>query len=71
MWSRARLKSQTRICQESVEHLIVTNGQALAGPVDQPETLSPGDYLTYPADVSHIFEALEADTKAILVIENS
>ncbi len=53
----------------TIEHLIISNGKALAGPIDAPVELYPGDYFTYSADVPHIFEALEPDTNAMLVIE--
>ncbi|MFK8258208.1 helix-turn-helix domain-containing protein [Erwinia sp. AnSW2-5] len=53
----------------SVEHIIVTQGRALVGPKESPETLEPGDYICYPADREHIFKALEPDTLALLVSE--
>ena len=31
----------------------------------------PGDYLRYPGDVPHVFEALEPRTQAVLVSEHS
>jgi hypothetical protein len=33
-------------------------------------SLEAGDYIRYSADLPHVFEALEADTTAILVIEH-
>ena len=53
----------------TVEHLVLTAGRALAGPADQPVELGPNDYLRYPADAPHIFEALEPETMAVLLIE--
>ncbi len=53
----------------SVEHVIVTQGRALLGLKDSPETLEAGDYICYPGDREHIFRALEPDTLAILVAE--
>lgn len=53
----------------SVEHIIVTQGRALVGLKEAPETLEPGDYICYPADREHIFKALEPDTLALLVSE--
>lgn len=54
----------------TVEHLVIARGRALAGPADDPISLNAGDYLRYSADQPHVFEALEADTTAILVIEH-
>lgn len=53
----------------TIEHLILMSGSAIVGPVGSTETLMPGDYISYPADVSHIFQALEANTQAVLIIE--
>ena len=55
----------------SIEHIIVTKGKALVGLTKAPEVLGEGDYICYPADQEHIFQALEADTQAILVAEQS
>ena len=57
--------------QGSVEHIIITQGRALVGLVDSPVELNAGDYISYPADVEHIFRALEPDTMAVLVSEQS
>ncbi len=37
--------------------------------VDQAETLSAGDYISYPGDQEHIFDALEENTDAIIIME--
>ncbi|MGK9173644.1 XRE family transcriptional regulator [Yokenella regensburgei] len=55
----------------SVEHIIVTRGRAIVGLMESPEELSAGDYICYPADLEHIFKALEPDTQAILVAEQN
>jgi quercetin dioxygenase-like cupin family protein len=55
----------------AVEHIIITQGQALVGLVEEPFTLNAGDYISYPADQEHIFRALEADTQAVLVSEQN
>lgn len=52
-----------------VEHVILSTGRALVGLIDSPVELSPGDYLSYPGDLPHIFSALEPDTRAVLVSE--
>lgn len=52
-----------------IEHIILTKGRAIVGLVDQAETLSPGDYISYPGDQEHIFDALEENTEAIIIME--
>ncbi|NEW40712.1 helix-turn-helix transcriptional regulator [Nocardia cyriacigeorgica] len=54
----------------SVEHILLGAGRARAGPTDAPEELEPGDYLSYPGDLPHLFEALEPGTWATLVVEH-
>lgn len=54
----------------SVEHVILSTGRALVGPPDEPVELAPGDYVTYPGDIPHIFKALEPDTHAVIVMEH-
>ncbi|XCM83935.1 XRE family transcriptional regulator [Kitasatospora sp. HUAS MG31] len=54
----------------SVEHLLVGSGRALAGPVEEPVELGPGDYVCYPGDARHVFRALAADTVAVIVMEH-
>jgi transcriptional regulator with XRE-family HTH domain len=53
----------------TVEHVMIAAGRALAGPTDDPVRLNPGDYITYPGDAPHIFEALEPSTTAVMVLE--
>ncbi len=53
----------------TVEHVVLISGEARVGPVDAPEVLQPGDYLSYPGDASHVFEAVVAGTSAVLVSE--
>lgn len=55
----------------SVEHIIVTQGRARVGLTAAPEILESGDYICYPGDQEHIFEALEPDTLALLVAEQN
>ena len=40
------------------EHVYVLAGRVLAGPVDAPVELGPGDYAAYPADRPHAWECL-------------
>lgn len=55
----------------SVEHIIIMQGRALVGLVNDPIELNAGDYICYPADQAHIFRALEANTRALLVSEQN
>ena len=54
-----------------VEHVVIGAGQALVGVAGEPAQLGPGDYICYPGDVPHVFEALEPGTWAVLVPEHS
>ncbi|MFI5955673.1 helix-turn-helix domain-containing protein [Cryptosporangium sp. NPDC051539] len=54
----------------TVEHVILSAGRALVGLADEPVELGPGDYVKYPGDLPHVFEALEAGTRAVLLSEN-
>jgi Predicted transcriptional regulators len=54
-----------------VEHVVIGAGRALVGTTDQPVEVHPGDYIAYPADVPHIFQALEPGTRAMLVSEHT
>jgi transcriptional regulator with XRE-family HTH domain len=53
-----------------VEHVVLSSGRALVGPVEDPVELTPGDYIAYPGDQPHIFQALEDGTSAVLVSEH-
>jgi transcriptional regulator with XRE-family HTH domain len=53
----------------SVEHIVVGAGRILAGPAGEAVELGPGDYVTFPGDVPHHYEALE-DSWAVLVMEH-
>ncbi|GAB1818435.1 helix-turn-helix domain-containing protein [Herbidospora sp. RD11066] len=54
----------------TMEHVIVGRGRALVGPNEGPVELGPGDYITYPGDVPHVFRALEPQTTAVIVMEH-
>lgn len=53
----------------TIEHVIVQSGRARAGTVTDPVDLGPGDYLSYPADVPHVFDALETGTSAVMLVD--
>lgn len=45
----------------------VLEGKLVAGPVERTTELDPGDYLAFPADVPHAFEALRSPARALLL----
>ena len=53
-----------------MEHLILGSGRVLAGPEGEAVELGPGDYLRYPGDIPHVFDALEPDTLGIIIMEH-
>jgi transcriptional regulator with XRE-family HTH domain len=53
-----------------VEHVVLSAGRALVGVAGEPVELGPGDYVCYPADLPHVFEALEPGTSAVVVSEH-
>jgi transcriptional regulator with XRE-family HTH domain len=54
-----------------VEHVVLSAGRALVGVAGEPVELGPGDYISYPGDVPHVFEALEPRTLAALLTEHA
>jgi transcriptional regulator with XRE-family HTH domain len=54
-----------------VEHVVLSSGRALVGVAGEPVELGPGDYICYPADLPHVFEALSPGTLAVLVSEHT
>lgn len=54
----------------TIEHVVLVTGRGLIGPVDAPYELSPGDYLSYPGDAPHVFEALEPGMSVVCVVES-
>ena len=54
----------------SIEHVVVAAGRMTVGPASEPIELSPGDYLSFPGDVPHRYQALEPGTWAVLVMEH-
>jgi len=53
----------------TIEHVVISVGAALVGPTGETVRLERGDYVTYPGDIPHVFEALEPDTAAVFVLE--
>ena len=54
----------------TTEHLVLSTGRALAGPAGGPAELGPGDYISYPGDIRHVFSALDPDTTAVMIMEH-
>lgn len=54
----------------TVEHMIVSTGRVRAGPAAAPVDLDPGDYVAFPGDVEHVYEALTDTATAVLVMEH-
>lgn len=52
------------------EHVFLSQGSARVGLANESVRLQPGDYIRYPANQAHVFEALAADTVAVLLIEH-
>jgi transcriptional regulator with XRE-family HTH domain len=53
-----------------IEHVVISAGRALVGVAGESVELGPGDYICYPGDVPHVFEALTPRTQAVLVSEH-
>ena len=54
----------------SVEHVVVGAGRLKAGPSGEPVELGPGDYVAFPGDAPHHYEALAPGSWAVLVMEH-
>jgi transcriptional regulator with XRE-family HTH domain len=54
-----------------IEHVVLSAGRALVGVAGEPVELGPGDYICYPGDLKHVFEALEPRTLAVLISEHT
>ena len=53
----------------TIEHALVVSGQLRVGPLGAQVTLRPGDLASFPADVPHRYDALQAGTELVLLIE--
>mgnify|MGYP005850217603 CR=1 FL=1 len=50
------------------EHVVVLTGELLTGPSDGPSLLTPGQSISFAADVPHIYSAERANTRAIVTV---
>ncbi|GLY01764.1 XRE family transcriptional regulator [Actinoplanes sp. NBRC 101535] len=55
---------------DSVEHIVVAAGRIRTGPVGETVELEAGDYVTFPGDVPHRYEALAPGSWAVLIMEH-
>lgn len=53
----------------TTEHVLVVTGRVRVGPLESLVDLGPGDLASFPGDVTHRYEALEAGSEAVLIIE--
>lgn len=53
----------------TVEHVIVGSGSARATVAETTVELAAGDYLRFPGDAAHSFEALEPGTLAVFAVQ--
>ena len=53
----------------TIEHVWLGSGRVRIGPTEETVDLDPGDYITYPGDVPHVFAALAPGTAAVTVLE--
>lgn len=53
-----------------IESLVLTDGRLRIGPVSDPVELGPGDYIRFPGDVPHLYEAIGEPASGILVMSH-
>jgi transcriptional regulator with XRE-family HTH domain len=53
-----------------MESLIVTSGRLRTGPADAPAELGPGDFIRFPGDVPHLYQAIGGPARAILMMSH-
>jgi transcriptional regulator with XRE-family HTH domain len=53
-----------------VESLILTAGRLRVGPAEHPVELSAGDFVRFPGDVPHLYQAIGAPARGILVVSH-
>ena len=51
-----------------LEHLFLTAGRLLVGPVGEAVELEAGDFIRFPADGPHMYEAIDGDAQAVLLL---
>jgi transcriptional regulator with XRE-family HTH domain len=52
----------------TLESLYLTTGHLRTGPTTNPVDLGPGDYIRFPGDLPHLYQAIDAPAHGILVM---
>ena len=50
------------------ECLVVTRGEARCGPAGHPVDLAPGDSVRHDAALPHVYQGLQAENRALLLM---
>jgi transcriptional regulator with XRE-family HTH domain len=53
-----------------VESLLLVEGRLLVGPAAAPVELSAGDFVRFPGDVPHLYQALDGPAAGVLVMSH-
>ncbi len=53
-----------------VESLLLTGGRLRVGPAAAPVELAAGDFVRFPGDVPHVYQALGAPARGVLVMSH-
>lgn len=51
-----------------LEHILVTDGRLLAGPIDDPVGLERGDFIRFSGDLPHVYAAIGGSARATIVM---
>ena len=51
-------------------HMFVLAGRLIAGPVERITELTAGDYVSFPTDVAHVYEAGRQSARALLLSQS-
>lgn len=52
----------------TLESLFLTAGLLRVGPTPDPVTLAPGDYIRFPGDIPHMYQAINTPAHGLLVM---
>jgi hypothetical protein len=64
--ARAVHEAEPRVAG-SRAHVYVLQGKLITGPVEVPTELGVGDYATFPSDLPHLYEAVRAPTRVLVI----
>jgi transcriptional regulator with XRE-family HTH domain len=54
----------------TLESILLTAGRLRVGPITGPVELNPGDYLRFPGDVPHVYQAIDNPAHGVLVMSH-